>query len=127
MTFKLRSGKLTPSFLPRAAVTALLAGLVLPVTGASAAHAETGKVRLTQDAEVRYQNLDFEKREDRQTLLSMIEAEARKFCSANKIGSVPEGCEARLVVNAMASNQEAERRALALALIERTGVAQAMR
>ena len=125
------SAKLIASILPRTVVTILFAALALPVLGASTAHAEagpqTGKVYLTHDTVVRYRNVDFDSGPDRQALLAKVEKEARKFCDGYMVKVDRRDCENRLVINAMKTAPDGLQRAIALALVERKGVAQAMR
>jgi UrcA family protein len=119
--------KLT-GILPRLFTAAVIGVVALPALGAPAhADTQTGKIRITQDVTVRYQNLDFSNPLDRQALLARVEKEAAKFCDGYMVRADRRDCENRLVINAMKANPETERRALALALVERNTVAQAMR
>jgi UrcA family protein len=103
----------------------LTAGIALAVLGTPQASAEAATVWIGGNSFVRFENINLESSRDRQLMLTQVEKAAADYCKSLTLRRPR--CIERNVEKSMTDSSGLVRKAMTLALVERNGVAQAMR
>jgi UrcA family protein len=104
--------------------TALLAIAALALALPAAAHAQQAKGtawKVGQSYVIRFEHLNLDLVQDRQSLLAQIERSARKLCEGQRSNNRRAACEAEVAANALKPTPAAVKQAVEIARIERDG------